>query len=109
LVGGPTGGNSRLLTALVGRSRPFASAVPGPSRDLMTEVVDVDGLCVTLVDTAGLRDTQDPVEIEGVERSRQAVAVSDLILVIVVRSQARPALVEFSTHQGSKRLIVTNT
>jgi len=108
IVGEPNVGKSSLFNALVGSSRAIVTDVPGTTRDLITEVVDVDGLRVTLVDTAGLRDTQDPVEIEGVERSRQAVAVSDLILVIVDRSQARPALDEIRQLSGYKRLIVSN-
>src|SRR5438128_5396432 len=90
IVGEPNVGKSSLFNALVGSSRAIVTDVPGTTRDLITEVVDVDGLRVTLVDTAGLCDTQDPIEIEGVQRSRQAVAVSDLILVVVDRSQGRP-------------------
>ena len=108
IVGEPNVGKSSLFNALVGSSRAIVTDVPGTTRDLITEVVDADALRVTLVDTAGPRDTQDPVEIEGVERSRQAVAVSDLILVIVDRSQARPALDEIRQLSGYKRLIVSN-
>jgi tRNA modification GTPase len=62
--------------------------MPGTTRDLVTEVIDLDGLRVTLVDTAGLRDTTDPIEVEGVARSHQAVAVADLVLS--VEDQSRP-------------------
>ena len=55
----------------------------------MTEVVDIEGLRVTLVDTAGLRDTDDPVELEGVARARQAMTVADLVLLVEDRSRPR--------------------
>jgi tRNA modification GTPase len=108
IVGEPNVGKSSLFNALVGSSRAIVSDVPGTTRDLVTEIVDVDGLRVTLVDTAGLRETHDAVEIEGVERSRQAVAVSDLILVIVDRSHSRPIMAEITQIPEYKRLIVAN-
>jgi tRNA modification GTPase len=89
IVGEPNVGKSSLFNALVGASRAIVTDVPGTTRDLVTEVVDIEGLRVTLVDTAGLRDTDDPVEIEGVLRAQQSVAVSDLILFIVDGSQPR--------------------
>jgi tRNA modification GTPase len=89
IVGAPNAGKSSLFNALVGSARAIVTDVPGTTRDLVTEVVDVDGLRVTLVDTAGLRDTTDPVEVEGVARSRQAIAVSDLVLAVEDRSQPR--------------------
>src|SRR5204863_3712503 len=89
LVVGPNVGKSSLFNALAGSARAIVTAVPGTTRDLVTEVVDIDGLRVTLVDTAGLRDTTDPVEVEGVARSRQAVAVADLVLMVEDRSQPR--------------------
>jgi tRNA modification GTPase len=83
IVGKPNVGKSSLFNALVGASRAIVADVPGTTRDLVTEVVDLDGLRVTLVDTAGLRDTGDAVEAEGVARSRQALAVADLVLHVV--------------------------
>jgi tRNA modification GTPase len=63
--------------------------VPGTTRDLVSEIVDIEGLRVTLVDTAGLRETADPVEIEGVSRARQAIAAADLVLQVEDRSRPR--------------------
>ncbi len=88
IVGEPNVGKSSLFNALVGSARAIVTDVPGTTRDLVTEVVDLDGLRVTLVDTAGLRDTTDPIEVEGVARSHQAVAVADLVLS--VEDQSRP-------------------
>jgi tRNA modification GTPase len=83
VVGKPNVGKSSVFNALVGTSRAIVTDIPGTTRDLVTEVVDLDGLRVTLVDTAGLRRTTDCIEAEGVERARQAQRVSDLTLVVL--------------------------
>jgi tRNA modification GTPase len=83
IVGRPNVGKSSLFNALVGASRAIVTDRPGTTRDLVTEVVDIDGLRVTLVDTAGLRETEDIVEAEGVERSKGAQQVADLVLVVI--------------------------
>jgi tRNA modification GTPase len=82
IVGEPNVGKSSLFNALVGTSRAIVTDVPGTTRDLVTEVIDLDGVRVTLVDTAGRREARDIVEAEGVERSRRAEAVADLVLVV---------------------------
>ena len=84
IVGRPNVGKSSLFNALVGASRAIVTAVPGTTRDLVTEVVDLDGLRVTLVDTAGLREATDAIEAEGVARSQQSTRVADLVLQVVV-------------------------
>ena len=83
IVGRPNVGKSSLFNALAGAARAIVTEVPGTTRDLVTEVVDLEGLRVTLIDTAGLRDTIDPVESEGVRRAQQAIAIADLVLVVV--------------------------
>jgi tRNA modification GTPase len=89
IAGEPNVGKSSLFNALAGASRAIVTELPGTTRDLVTEVVDVEGLRVTLVDTAGLRDTDDPVESEGVSRARQALTVADLVLRVEDRSRPR--------------------
>ena len=83
IVGRPNVGKSSLFNALAGAPRAIVTEVPGTTRDLVTEVIDVNGLRVTMIDTAGLRDTDDVVEAEGVARSRGAQGVADLVLVVV--------------------------
>ena len=83
IVGRPNVGKSSLFNALVGSARAIVTDRPGTTRDLVSEVVDIQGLKVTLVDTAGVRETSDPAEAEGVSRSRQAERVADLVLVVV--------------------------
>ncbi len=83
IIGAPNVGKSSLFNALVGSSRAIVADVPGTTRDLVTEVVDIEGLRVTLVDTAGLRETIDAVEIEGVARSRQVKETADLVITVL--------------------------
>jgi tRNA modification GTPase len=90
IVGAPNVGKSSLFNALAGASRAIVTNVPGTTRDLVTEVVDIDGLRVTLVDTAGLRASPDLVEAEGVARARRAQETADLALVVLDRSQPVP-------------------
>ncbi len=88
IAGRPNIGKSSLFNALVGAERAIVTDVPGTTRDLVTERVDIDGLAVTLVDTAGVRDTLDVVEREGVARGDRARAVADLVLVVMDASEA---------------------
>jgi tRNA modification GTPase len=101
IVGNPNVGKSSLFNALLGTDRAIVTELPGTTRDLVTETLDLEGLRVTLVDTAGLRDATDPAEIEGVERSRRAVAVADAI-VHVIDDDTVPKAV------AGNRLIVRN-
>ncbi len=87
IVGSPNVGKSSLFNALAGADRAIVTDIPGTTRDLVTEVVEMNGLRVTLVDTAGLRESRDVIEAEGMVRSRGAQDVSDLILVVVDGSQ----------------------
>jgi tRNA modification GTPase len=89
IVGAPNAGKSSLFNALAGASRAIVSEVPGTTRDLVTEVVDIEGLRVTLIDTAGLRETEDLVEVEGVARAQQSMTVADLVLMVEDRSRDR--------------------
>ncbi len=101
IVGKPNVGKSSLFNALLGANRAIVTDRPGTTRDLVTEVLDLDGLRLTLVDTAGLREATDPAEIEGVERSRQAVAVADAIVHVIDDDNVpEPG--------GANRLIVRN-
>jgi tRNA modification GTPase len=83
IVGKPNVGKSSLFNALLGASRAIVTDVPGTTRDLLTEVVELDGLRVTMVDSAGLRPASDAIEQEGVLRARQAQTVSDVLLVVL--------------------------
>jgi len=83
IVGKPNVGKSSLFNALAGAERAIVTSTPGTTRDLITEAVDINGLRVTLVDSAGIRPTDDLVESAGVDLARNALRVSDAILVVV--------------------------
>lgn len=82
IIGAPNAGKSSLLNALVGYDRAIVTPIAGTTRDTVEEKAVVGGTLLRLVDTAGLRDTDDTVEQLGVERSRRAVESADLILVL---------------------------
>jgi tRNA modification GTPase len=83
IVGRPNAGKSSLFNALAGAARAIVTDIPGTTRDVLTERVDVEGLAVTLVDTAGLREARDAIEAEGVRRARDAQQVAALKLIVV--------------------------
>ncbi|MCL4721267.1 MAG: tRNA uridine-5-carboxymethylaminomethyl(34) synthesis GTPase MnmE [Gammaproteobacteria bacterium] len=83
LAGRPNSGKSSLLNRLAGYSAAIVTAIPGTTRDPVREAVDLDGLVLHFVDTAGLRHTADPVEREGVTRTRNELATADLALLVV--------------------------
>ena len=83
IVGRPNAGKSSLLNALAGYERAIVTDIPGTTRDTVEESVLCGGVLLRLIDTAGIRDTEDIVEQKGVERSRQAITSADLVLAVV--------------------------
>jgi len=83
ILGPPNVGKSCLLNALAGSDRAIVTAQPGTTRDVLRETVRVDGLELTLVDTAGLRESDDAIEREGMRRARSELARADLVLAVV--------------------------
>jgi tRNA modification GTPase len=83
IAGKPNAGKSSLLNQLAGHEAAIVTAIPGTTRDLLRERIDIDGLPLHVVDTAGLRDTADVVEGEGVRRARAEIARADVVLYVV--------------------------
>ncbi len=109
LAGRPNSGKSSLLNRLAGYEAAIVTDVPGTTRDLVREHLDIDGLPVHLVDTAGLRETADIVEREGVLRTRGQLAVADLtVLVIDATDPAPPAPLLAEVPAGMPVVVVRN-
>ena len=87
IVGRPNAGKSSLLNALAGYERAIVTDIPGTTRDTVEESVLCGGVQLRLIDTAGIRETEDTVERLGVERSRRAMESADLVLCVVDGTQ----------------------
>jgi len=83
IAGKPNAGKSSLLNALSGYEAAIVTQVPGTTRDIVSETIDIDGLPVHIIDTAGLRESQDTVEKIGIERARKAIQEADHVLYVV--------------------------
>ncbi len=88
LAGRPNSGKSSVLNRLAGYEAAIVTDQPGTTRDPIREHLEIDGLPIHIVDTAGLRDSADPVEREGVRRARAQLAVADLALLVVDATDA---------------------
>jgi tRNA modification GTPase len=118
IVGRPNAGKSSLFNALIERDRAIVTAIPGTTRDLVTEKVAIGGIPIELVDTAGLRETSDIAEAMGIEKTREAIAEADLVLVVLdatvasVSNQAleigQPEQALLDSLQGRQFIIVLN-
>ena len=83
ILGRPNVGKSSLLNRLLREDRAIVTAIPGTTRDVIEESIDLEGVMVRLVDTAGVRETDDIVELEGIKRTRLAQDEADLLLLVV--------------------------
>ncbi len=83
IAGPPNAGKSTLLNRLARREAAIVSPYAGTTRDVIEVHLDLDGYPVTLLDTAGIRDSDEPVEQEGVRRARERAAAADLVLWVI--------------------------
>jgi tRNA modification GTPase len=101
LAGLPNAGKSSLFNGLAGFARSIVSPVPGTTRDAVSVSVAFDGWPVKLIDTAGMRESADDLEAQGVGRARSAAASSDLVLWVVDATGPRPASVAAAAADGA--------
>lgn len=92
LIGAPNAGKSSLLNALLGYERALVSPIPGTTRDYLEAPLELFGIPLVAVDTAGIRDTEDPLERAGVERALRIAEEADLVLYVADRSAPKPPL-----------------
>jgi tRNA modification GTPase len=110
IIGKPNVGKSSLFNALLRAGRSIVTPIPGTTRDLITETADINGLRLELIDTAGVRETADEVEVEGVDRARLASMTAELSLVVLDASLPLedPDFDVLADTSNSPRVVVAN-
>lgn len=88
IVGKPNVGKSSLLNSLLREKRAIVTDIPGTTRDIIEEYINLDGIPIKITDTAGIRDTEDTVEKIGVERSKEKIEEADLVILMLDTSRA---------------------
>ena len=109
LAGRPNVGKSSLMNALLNQERAIVTSIPGTTRDVLTERISIGGVLAEISDTAGQRDTQDPIERIGVDRAKRAVERADVVLIVLdAASEMDPADAELVTAADERAIICLN-
>ena len=110
IIGRPNVGKSSLLNSLLQTDRAIVSTIPGTTRDVLEETLNIEGIPLHVADTAGVRDTQDILEGEGIRRAREAISRAELLLIVVDGSigLTRDDVYFIKHNQDKKRLVVIN-
>jgi tRNA modification GTPase trmE len=109
IVGRPNAGKSSLLNALAGAERAIVTDIAGTTRDVLREAIRIDGVTLELADTAGLRDSDDVVEREGIRRARAQLERCDVAIVVTDEANVHDDLTFFAgTPPHAARIVVMN-
>lgn len=110
IVGRPNAGKSSLLNQLLGHERAIVSQIPGTTRDTIEETANIRGIPVVFIDTAGLREGRDEIEVEGIRRSHQTIGRAELILQVLDASEplTSPDTAYIEEFASRKRILVIN-
>ena len=105
ICGRPNAGKSTLMNALCGSERAIVTATPGTTRDVLTAELEIEGLVLTVADTAGLRDTDELIEREGIRRAHDEIANADLVLLVYEAGERCPEASEIFGKEPSAPVI----
>lgn len=108
IVGKPNAGKSSLLNRLSGQDAAIVTEIAGTTRDILREQIDIDGLAVELVDTAGLRENPDRVEKEGIRRAREALRMADAVLWIQDATEREHGVIDEPLRDSVSITVVRN-
>lgn len=109
IIGRPNAGKSSLLNQLLGHERAIVSPIPGTTRDTIEETANIRGIPVIFVDTAGIRESTDAIEAEGIRRSRESQTRAELVLEVIDGSEPLPEDEQLSAgNNGKKHLLILN-
>lgn len=108
LVGAPNVGKSSLLNQLAGEERAIVTDIAGTTRDALRETIQIEGIPLHIIDTAGLRETEDRVERIGIERTWREIARADVILHLVEAGVTADGDLDARLPQGVERIVVAN-
>ena len=108
LAGAPNVGKSSLLNRLAGEERAIVTPVPGTTRDSLREPIELDGVPLVLVDTAGVRESGDEVERRGMERTQLELSRADLVLAVAEAGASEPPIASVTGDAAAARIVVYN-
>jgi tRNA modification GTPase len=110
IIGRPNVGKSSLMNCLVQKDRAIVTATPGTTRDLVEEGLQINGIPINIIDTAGLHDTDDPIETIGIRKAEQRIASANLVLLVI--DAGDPLIADdvqiYKKHQEKNMILVVN-